>query len=34
VPSLQYKALVAVGGLLPRAVLRKLGGGFGGKGRT
>jgi short-subunit dehydrogenase len=34
VPSLQYKAIVAVGSLLPRAVLRKIGGGFGGKGRT
>ncbi|MFD9963885.1 SDR family NAD(P)-dependent oxidoreductase [Amycolatopsis sp. NPDC058986] len=34
VPSLQYKALVAIGGLLPRAVLRRVSGGFGGKGRT
>ena len=34
VPSLQYKAVVAVGGLLPRALLRRIGGGFGGRGRT
>jgi NAD(P)-dependent dehydrogenase (short-subunit alcohol dehydrogenase family) len=34
VPSLQYKAVVAIGGLLPRAVLRRISGGFGGKGRT
>src|SRR6266536_766900 len=34
VPSLQYKAIVAIGGLLPRAVLRRISGGFGGKGRT
>ncbi len=34
VPSLQYKAVVAVGGLLPRAVLRRIGGAFGGRGRT
>ncbi|MDX3191614.1 SDR family oxidoreductase [Streptomyces sp. MN03-5084-2B] len=34
VPSLQYKAIVALGGLLPRAVLRRVSGGFGGKGRT
>jgi short-subunit dehydrogenase len=34
VPSPQYKAVVAVGGLLPRAVVRKLGGLFAGRGRT
>jgi short-subunit dehydrogenase len=31
VPSLQYKAVVAIGGLLPRAVLRRI---SGGRGRT
>jgi len=34
VPSLQYKAVVAVGGLLPRALLRRVSRGFGGRGRT
>ncbi|MFI5607532.1 SDR family NAD(P)-dependent oxidoreductase [Amycolatopsis sp. NPDC051903] len=34
VPSLQYKALVAVGGLLPRGVLRRLSAGFGNRKRT
>ncbi|WP_033289993.1 SDR family NAD(P)-dependent oxidoreductase [Amycolatopsis jejuensis] len=34
VPSLQYKALVALGGALPRTVLRKLAGGFGNRQRT
>ncbi|GAA3557361.1 SDR family oxidoreductase [Amycolatopsis ultiminotia] len=34
VPSLQYKALVAIGGVLPRAVLRRLAAGFGNRDRT
>ncbi|WIX80915.1 SDR family oxidoreductase [Amycolatopsis carbonis] len=34
VPSLQYKALVAVTGLLPRGVLRRLSAGFGNRSRT
>jgi uncharacterized protein len=34
VPSLQYKAVVAVGGLLPRGVLRRISGSFGNRGRT
>ncbi|QRP46232.1 SDR family oxidoreductase [Amycolatopsis sp. FDAARGOS 1241] len=34
VPSLQYKALVAVGGLLPRGVLRRLSAGVGNRKRT
>ncbi|HWD04657.1 MAG TPA: SDR family oxidoreductase [Amycolatopsis sp.] len=34
VPSLRYKALVAAGGLLPRAVVRRLSAGFGNRTRT
>ncbi|MGW4482411.1 SDR family NAD(P)-dependent oxidoreductase [Amycolatopsis sp. NPDC004368] len=34
VPSLQYKALVAATGLLPRGVLRRLSAGFGNRART
>ncbi|WP_326567179.1 SDR family oxidoreductase [Amycolatopsis rhabdoformis] len=34
VPSLQYKALVAATGLLPRGVLRRLSAGFGNRSRT
>ncbi|MBB4687433.1 SDR family NAD(P)-dependent oxidoreductase [Amycolatopsis jiangsuensis] len=34
VPSLPYKALVAVGGLLPRGLLRRLSGAVGNRGRT
>ncbi|KAA9153057.1 SDR family oxidoreductase [Amycolatopsis acidicola] len=34
VPSLQYKVVVAVGGLLPRGVIRRLSGLFAGRDRT
>ena len=34
IPSLQYKAVVTIGRLIPRRLVRRLGGGLAGRGRT